>query len=65
MDKEWCHVCDLELYVDINGLQPDSRGRHRCRVCREAGLIRGDRTITQRQLSLALRRLLDAMDVNP
>ena len=65
MKKEWCYVCDLELYADINGLQPDSRGRHRCRVCREADLCQGGKPITQRQLSLALRRLLDAMDVNP
>lgn len=63
--KEWCHVCDLELYADIGGLTEDSRGRHRCRVCREADLRQGEKPITQRQLSLALRRLLDAMDVNP
>ena len=62
----WCHVCDLEfINAEISGIEPDSQGRARCRCCRSADLRKGEKPITQRQFSLAMRRILDAMDVNP
>jgi hypothetical protein len=67
-DAAWCHVCDSEwpaTLTDHAGIELDSRGRPRCRVCRSADLRNGGKVVTQRQFSLALRRVLDALDVNP
>lgn len=66
----WCYVCDLEFdlysgHPEHAGLVADSRGRARCRVCRSGDLRDGEKPVSQRQLSLAMRRLLDALEVNP
>lgn len=61
----WCYVCDREGVKLAESWSDGDLSHTICNLCRDLGLREGSRPVRERSLSLATRRILDALDVNP